>query len=489
MMAEFELQHPVRRGAVQRDPISGDKKSGLAFARSITVESAIFWAFIAGLAWVPFWYGSNVLLAWGVNAVLFPGLVLIYEISILIRGEGHPVAIRELKIPAALFVAVVLWIVVQDATWTPSFLHHPIWAMAAGTLDRQVEGSITVNRDLTTLALLRLVTSASVFWIAVQLCRNASRALQLMTAFVAISSGYAAYGLVVFSLAQSENTISRNFVVSTFYNHNHYAAYAGMGLIAVCGLVLRTYRREMTTLGGSLKYKIATFIEATGPRTAALLASAILLLVTVLLTGSRGGVIVTLIGLAALGGLTVGRRGRSSAGMRTAIVIGGILVVASLLAFGGMFMTQMAEKGLYDDYRVAVQVMTLRSIFEAPLTGYGYGTFQDVFPMFRDRSISVQGVWFQAHNTYLEVFQGLGLLFGSALLACMVVLVLKCYRGATQRQEGVAIPAIAASVAVLVGVHSLADFSLQIQAVTLTFMALLGAGVAQSRSSQLAVGD
>jgi len=43
-------------------------------------------------------------------SILFPGLVVIYELSLLIRGERHPVAIRQLKLPAALFVAVVLWI-------------------------------------------------------------------------------------------------------------------------------------------------------------------------------------------------------------------------------------------------------------------------------------------------------------------------------------------------------------------------------------------
>ena len=59
------------------------------------------------------------LLAWGINAVLFPGLVAIYELSLLIRGERHPVAIRQIKVPAALFAAVVLWILIQNATWTP----------------------------------------------------------------------------------------------------------------------------------------------------------------------------------------------------------------------------------------------------------------------------------------------------------------------------------------------------------------------------------
>src|SRR5262249_35574994 len=78
--------------------------------RSAMVDQALLWAFIAGLAWCPFWFGSNVLLAWGVNAVLFPGLVIIYELSLLIRGERHPVGIQHIKIPAALFGAVVLWI-------------------------------------------------------------------------------------------------------------------------------------------------------------------------------------------------------------------------------------------------------------------------------------------------------------------------------------------------------------------------------------------
>ena len=150
--------------------------------RGVIVDRALLWAFVAGLAWCPFWFGSNVLLAWGVNAVLFPGLVAIYELSLLIRGERHPVAIKHIKAPAALFAAVALWILVQNATWTPAWMHHPIWQMAADALDKPIDGSLSVNRDLTTLALLRLITAASVFWIALQLCRDASRANFLLWA-------------------------------------------------------------------------------------------------------------------------------------------------------------------------------------------------------------------------------------------------------------------------------------------------------------------
>src|SRR4051812_9902285 len=94
---------------------------------SAIVDRALLWTFIAGLAWCPFWFGSNVLLAWGVNAVLFPGLAVLYEVSLLLSGERHPMAVRHIAIPSALFGAVVLWILLQNANWTPVQLHHPIW--------------------------------------------------------------------------------------------------------------------------------------------------------------------------------------------------------------------------------------------------------------------------------------------------------------------------------------------------------------------------
>ena len=59
--------------------------------------------------------------------------------------------------------------------------------------------SISVNRDLTTLALIRLLTAASVFWVAVQLCRNPARASLFLIAIATITCIYAAYGLIAFA--------------------------------------------------------------------------------------------------------------------------------------------------------------------------------------------------------------------------------------------------------------------------------------------------
>jgi O-antigen ligase len=489
----------LRRGAsvepTARDPAYSAVRSRVAEKHGHKVEQVLFWAFIAGLAWTPFWLGSNVLLAWGINAVLFPGLAVIYEVSILTRGECHPLSIKELGIPAALFVAVALWIGFQNATWTPSFLHNPIWGMAADALERPVAGSISVNRDLTTLALVRLVTAASVFWIAVQLCRDTSRAIRLLYSIAIIGAIYAGYGLISFAVTPGyvlwfPTRFSGGYVSSTFINHNSFATYAGMGLVAICGLILRLYRHEFTSVGGSVRFRIAAFIEVTGQKGAALLGCAFVILVALLLSGSRGGIVATGLGLFILGALTLRRRKKGSAKQREAIiVVGALLLAATFLAFGDVFVGKITQRGLQDENRMLVYTITIGSILDAPLHGYGYGTFADVFPMFRDQSVSTWGRWQMAHDTYLEVFQGLGLLFGSMLMASVVLLVLRCIKGAMTRQTNETMPCVAASVAFLLGVHALVDFSLQMQAIAITFMALLGAGVAQSESSRLRLED
>ena len=459
------------------------------------VEGVFLWTLIAGLAWCPFWFGSNEPLAWGINAILFPGLAAIYEISLLLRGKRHPVAVKQIKIPAALFGAVVLWISIQNATWTPDWLHHPIWQMTADALDRPVAGSISVDRELTNLALLRLVTAASVFWIALQLCRDVLRANLILWSVAAIVCVYAAYGIFAYGLTPGlvlwvESPFHYRAVTSTFINPNSFAAYAGMGLLAICGLILRLYRHEFTEVGGSIRFRTATFIKVTGQKAIVLFGGSFLILVALLLTGSRGGIASTALGLFVSGALALGLRKQQSAEQREVIIaVGAVLVAITFLVFGDAVLGKIAQAGLRDESRMPAYIITLRSILAAPLLGYGYGTFADVFPMFRDQSVSTLTKWPMAHNTYLEIFQGLGLLFGAMLLASVVVLVWRCVKGATTRQANNTLPCVAAGGAFLLGVHSLIDFSLQMQAITITFMALLGAGVAQSESSRLTLRD
>jgi len=113
-----------------------------AVRRNELVEHAAFWLYLGGLAWVPFWYASNDLIAWGINALMFPGLAAFYEVSLIIRARPHPVGIRHIAVPATLFAAVLGWIALQTCSWVPSALTNPIWGMAQDALGGEVAGSI-----------------------------------------------------------------------------------------------------------------------------------------------------------------------------------------------------------------------------------------------------------------------------------------------------------------------------------------------------------
>jgi O-antigen ligase len=208
-----------------------------------------------------------------------------------------------------------------------------------------------------------------------------------------------------------------------------------------------------------------------------------------LLTASRGGIASTAFGLFVMGALTVRLRKQRFAQSITIIVVGALLVGVIFLSFGDAVVGKIAQSGFRDQGRIGLYVITMRSILAAPWFGYGYGTFVDVFPMFRDQSVGTFGQWTAAHDTYLEAFQGLGLIFGPMLVATVAVLVWYCVKGAATRQMNETLPGVAAGVAFLLGVHALVDFTLQLQAIAITFMALLGAGVAQSESSRLTLAD
>src|ERR1700752_5064535 len=153
------IQDVKRRSSTTTTTASAMWKSSRESVRGNVAEWVLFWAFLVCLAWTPYYYGSNDLWAWGINAILFSGLVIAYEVALLVRAKHHPVAIREIGLPALLFLVVVAWIMIQNASWTPSAWHHPIWAMTAEALEQPVNGSISVNHDPTALGLLRLITA------------------------------------------------------------------------------------------------------------------------------------------------------------------------------------------------------------------------------------------------------------------------------------------------------------------------------------------
>ena len=316
----------------------------------------------------------------------------------------------------------------------------------------------------------------------------------MLRTIVWIVAAYCAYGLLLTAVYGGGNPFFDvpdvgGLVRGPFVNRNNFATYAGLGLVAAVALILRLYRHEVPDAAGLASYRLTKFIDATGRRGWVLLASGLVIIVALLGSISRGGILATALGVFSILGFTFTRK-RSRRGEQVeAILFVTLAIFAAFVVFGDLIVGRIAASGLEDTNRVAVYIIIVRSILDAPFLGLGYGTFNDVFPMYRDGSISPIGVWDLAHNTYLEVWQGLGLVFGSSLIAALGLLAGQCFVGAIRRRRDATPAMVGAASALLVGVHALVDFSAQIEGVTLTFMALLGAGVAESMSSRISVAD
>lgn len=449
----------------------------------------VYCSLIAGLGLAPLWLGGNRLIAWGVHAVLFSVLLIVLEAGLIVFRRKHHVGLFYLRAPAILIGAAVLWIVMQTAGVMPGSWMHPIWSLAADVLGANQSGSISVNRDLTILALVRLMTAFAVFWLSLQLCRDAERANRLIFAVAFIGFVYSLYGILALAFAPNsilwfDKTTYGGYLTSSFVNRNSFASFAGVSLLAAIGITVRLFRQEVDGRGGDWRRMLVNAIEATGRRGAFLLVMIFTIVVALLLSGSRAGITSTALGVFVFAALVAARGDRRSTGQAGTVLVACLIILAAFFGYGDVFVGRLDSLAEDAGGRLAAYRIVVTSIRDAPILGFGYGTFQDVFPLYRDTSVGLSGGWYKAHNSYLELFQGIGLAFGSAFLAGIGLLIWRCLQAAILRRQNSTVPIVAVAASVLLAMHAFVDFSLQIQSITLIWSAILGAGVAQSWSSR-----
>ena len=476
-------------------PVGGERAQWKRMWNEEPVETAFLSAFIVALAWAPFWLGGDRLLAWGVNGILFPALAMLYEISLAVRGRRHPFSITSILGPAVLFFGVVLWAKAQTTSEVSALFAHPLWGMTAEVLQMPVSASISLNRGETGIALVRLLTAASAFWLSVELCRERERAFLLLWWIVGIVAVYSIYGLASVAFFSGHMLFFPNLqpalvVRSAFVGRNNFATYAGMGLIVNIALIFRLYRDAMPGRDRALTaYRLSRFLEVTGNQGLFLLGSASAILAALLGSISRGGILSTGLGIFVLYSMIFSRRRHAGKERLETMAFVTVALVACFAFFGDLIVGRISLEGFGDRSRLSLYALTMHAVLDAPLLGFGYGTFQDVFPMYRDPSFGTWEIWDKAHNAYLEVWLGLGLVAGTMLVGCLIWLTAICFKGAIKRERDATAAIAGTVVSVVVGVHALADFSVQIEGVAITFMALLGAGVAQSQSSRVSTSD
>ena len=444
----------------------------------------VFVGLLAVVALAPLPFASNRPWSWGLLSLTVGVLVVLWAVAALRDPEAVGAPWRRIWPFVVIFAAIVGWIVAQAATWTPEAWHHPLWRQAAEALGAPLAGSVSIDREQTLAALMRLLAYAGVFWLALQLGRSPGRARTIVWTVALAGFAYSVYGLVI--EFTGSNTILwyqrwayADSLTSTFVNRNAFATYAGLSLIAALGLLLDEIRRGT---GGDLDAPpdLVWLLESLPSRLGALALMAFVIGSALLLTNSRGGLLSSLVGIVVLvaGFVVVGGSRPLAAGL---IAAGAALFVAVLVGLSGDVVLDRFDQA-FDAAVQRSEVYTLvwKAILDEPWLGAGYGTFESAFPLIRDASVDTEFVYDKAHNSYLEFAFETGVPAFALMMGLLGALAALCVRGVWRRSHHRVYPAIGVAATALVATHALFDFSIQIPAVAATFCLLLGAACAQS---------
>lgn len=387
------------------------------------------------------------LILYGVFAVLLFGP--------LAFGAVEPWSIFLLEAAAALLFC--RWIYQQVRGEAIQIRENPLFgpllAFAAVVLVQLLFRITAYAHDTKESALLYLAYLLLAFLASQTLNRSAQAKM--------LAGVIAAYGFMVagFALLQALSGTTKLYWLRTprsggwiygpYVNHNHYAGL--MELLLPIPLVMSLTR----------------FTE--GRMRTVAIAVAALMVGTVFLSGSRGGMLAVIVQLVFLGSLLL----RMQRGPRVATSIGVFLVlVIGLLVWigGGQLVDRLASfrsetrTELSGGTRASLNKDTLRMAMKRPVLGWGLGTFPIVYPQFR--TFYTNFYVNEAHDDYLQFLAETGVV-GLIVLLWFIWLL---YRNALKKLENwtteingsVALACLLGCTGILV--HSFVDFNLQIPA-------------------------
>ena len=155
----------------------------------------VFLLLLAALS--PLYYGAVYEWTWAL-AGLSIGLAALATGGqvVLGRSSTHP-QFGKMVLPALCVLLVLVWTYVQWSTWTPIDWHHPIWSLAAETLDTPYVGRISMDPDATFLASLRLLIYAVLFGLALHAGRDGARATLILKGIVFVIAAYALVAIII----------------------------------------------------------------------------------------------------------------------------------------------------------------------------------------------------------------------------------------------------------------------------------------------------
>ncbi len=412
--------------------------------------------------------GSNRPAFWMVWSSLIGSMTLFYGAGLIWLRTQPRYRLSSFAPEIAALLALCGFIAFQMlplAGWFPELVQAN---NAAGAKPR----TLSLDPGGSGLVLIQFFTFGLLFFLTVQVAANRRRARRMLVGILCIIALFAVIGLL--SLTQWGDTLLGfekqtylGYATGTFINRNSFATYLAVGLTLGAVLFVEAIAgRKDGTLGQFLG-RLALVLGCVAVIAAALLA-----------TGSRMGTAAGIAGAATAAVLAVlllkGVSRMGAVSVILALAAGAFIVFA---VFGTALVERLVLTPGVDQSRVEAHRIIWEAVFERPWFGYGAGSFATAFQMFQRPPLPADFTWDNSHSTYLALWFELGLIAGSIPLLVIIFLGLRAVRAA--RDPSSTTTSIAAIGTIVVfALHSLLDFSAEIEANAFLFTVVLALGAA-----------
>lgn len=365
--------------------------------------------------------------------------------------------------PGLMFLAVLIaaaWALTPYGPGGP----HPVWAYLG-----QAGGSITIDRSSLVLSVLRLLGLACLFQAAWIIGASETRRRALIWFLLLALGAFAALAIMDHVTLRGGRRLT-----ATLLSPNSAATLMGVGLVFAMAFLSQSIQRA----GGRLR------LEQLSLGASLALGAAAVFAVALAMTASRAGISSTVVALAILLTWQVLAQGRR---LSAIAIVGG---AAALLVVIGVAM-QSAELTAARMENLEADMTGRKVIFDAhwqaflgsPWFGFGLGSF----PLVNQLIITSETLRAlfdvrATHNLYLQWLEEGGVV-ATVMMAAWVLAALgrAAWEGVKPGTSGMLARAtVAASILVLL--HGLSDFAVQVPALQALFAVGLGAATAQTPS-------
>lgn len=420
-------------------------------------------------------FGSYGATFWTISAAAVGLIATWYWGRLALLDSAPRVRLVQFWPEAALFTAFCLVLVAQVLP-----LSLPFDGGFSGPDGTQYRAAtLSFAPDDTLLMLMRQVGYALFWFLFVQAGRNTRRARVILVTIFGMIVAHAGYSLI--SLTQLGDTVLGfpktsylGFATGTFINRNSFATYLASGMATGTALLL-----------GSFVVKRERLIWQEWAERAALLVGIGFIVGALLATGSRMGLVAGIGGVALVTLVCAIVRPA-----RIVFVVAGLLIVAGglvMLGYSGSLIDRLLGLIGSSDGRWPVYATMLEMIAERPWLGYGGGSFATVFPVFQRPPVDGGFIWELGHSTYLSLWLELGIIAGS--LPTLIVVLLAGRILVALRDPKTLVTGLAALGTIgAFAIHATVDFSLEIQADTYLFVAMLALGASGHAATRERVG-